>query len=152
MAIFSKSIVISLMLLSLIQCKNSNQPTGEFAGKTMNLKDRYPKPTFDRDVKDMVNEYSQTYKADAVTIARPVLSGLDGQSTFWLKIDIVNPKVPNKPFIEIGDELALDVFHHLVNQDDFDRIQVTVIKKTGVIFTYSSSESRFFYRDSLQNN
>lgn len=112
--------------------------------------EKFPEPRFDKELKDILTEYKEKYQAKGVRIGRPFMYSSEGDSSYWLRVEFLNPALDDKTFSEFGKDVALNTLSQLVNDQDFEKIEVSVTSKKGFIITFSSTQNAFFYRDSLQ--
>ena len=105
--------------------------------------EKFPEPRFDKDLEDVLNEYKEKYQAKGVRIGGPFIYSSEGDSSYWLRVEFLNPEVYDK-------NVALNTLSKLINDQDFEKIEVSVTHKKGFIITFSSTQNAFFYRDSLQ--
>jgi hypothetical protein len=147
----SKSILRAITVALIISgCAEPRKDNVQFKSADIWGVSKFPEPKFDADINLILKEYTEHFEADRVLISRPFTYTSSGDSSYWLRVEFLNPTLDKKTFKEFGNEVAQNTLNHLTNDQDFEKIEIGVTQKKGFIITFSSSQNGFFYRDSLQ--
>jgi hypothetical protein len=111
---------------------------------------KFPTPEFDLSDSTIARVLRIKCRADGAVIEKPYWYTLEGDSDYWIRVELLNPDFGDKSFKEFGKEISLIVLEHLINTQDFEKIEVRAVSKTGVIVTFSKTQNAFFYIDSLR--
>jgi hypothetical protein len=141
------SFTIAILLSS---CDNTQKRNLQEGLQQMNNNLNLPSPTWDKDLEELRKEYKEKYGAEVVRFTRPFFYTSEEDHSYWLKVELLNPEIENQPFKEFGKEVSLATFDHLINDHDFEKIEISVVRKKGFIVNFSSSQNAYYYRDSLQ--
>jgi hypothetical protein len=109
----------------------------------------FPQPKFDAELEILLGEYKEKYQAEGVRIGRPYMYSSEGDSSYWLKVEFLNAELGDKTFGQFGKEVAQNTYGHLTNNQDFEKVEVSLVQKKGFILTFTSSQNGYYYRDSL---
>jgi hypothetical protein len=112
---------------------------------------KIPEPKFDKDPLEIIKEFKSKYNSKQAVIARPAWYNSKEDYDYWLKVEFLNPEIPDKDFKKFGRQVALEVVEHLSNDEDFKKIEVSAVNKKGFIITFSNKQNIFFYLDSLNH-
>ena len=144
--------LLILMYLFLACADGKKKETKKFNQKPAFEIALTPQPKFDKTVEELVREYMMKYNTKNVKIGTVQRSSAIKEHIRWLKVEFINPEMNNRTIKAFGREVALNTLKHLVNKNDFEKIEIFVMNRKGFILTFTESRNVFFYVDSLSNS
>jgi hypothetical protein len=150
--VIKRFLVFLLIVILHSACRQATKETPAKEIQEMEFNDvKFPAVKFDKDINEILVEYKRKYGAEGVTISRPFDYTSKDDYHYWLKVELRNLK-GDKPFDQLGEEVAIDTYRYLGNDVDFEKIEVATVNKKGFVITFSSRQNEFFYRDSVSIN